>query len=102
MGPYTFQVTTDPAFLEAAATDGRVAGFSTLEGELIGVSNAGRSHVFQADTLLHEIIHMAYRVSGFQFTEHAEEERAVLAVTTPVLDALRENPALAAFLTHKE
>lgn len=103
MGPYTFRVTTDPAILEAAAgTEGRsVAGFSTLEACVIGVSDDPvRSHAFKADTLLHELLHCSLRVSGYDTTAD-EEEKVVLAASTNLLHCLRENPAVVAYLTHK-
>lgn len=103
MGPYTFKVTTDPAILEAAGgASGHVAGFSTLTAELIGVGDSDlHSHAYKADTLLHELIHMAFAVNGFSFSSQDDEEKVVLAVTTNLLHTLRENPAVVAYLTHK-
>lgn len=105
MGPYTFRVTDDAAIMEAMSgvSGEHVAGFSTLDACLIGVrTDSYRSHAFQADTLLHELIHCSFRVNGHQFDSDEAEEKIVLAATTNLLHTLRENPAVVAFLTHKE
>lgn len=102
MGPYTFKVTTDPSIIAAAGGETHVAGFSTLTAELIGVADSAmHSHAWKADTLLHELIHMAFGVNGFQFESQDAEERVVLALTTNLLHTLRENPAVVAYLTYK-
>lgn len=105
MGPYTLTVTDDPAIVQAVAgaSDRSLAGFSTLEASLIGIrTTQPTSHTYQADTLLHELLHMAFRVSGFEFVDSATEEQVVLAASTNLLHALRENPDLVKFLTYKE
>lgn len=48
--------------------------------------------------LLHELLHACLYVSGAKALEDDEEERVVAALTGPLLGALRDNPALAAFL----
>jgi hypothetical protein len=104
MGPYTFKVTTDPAVLDAVAgSSGHVAGFSTLTAELIGIGDSNlHSHAYKADTLLHELVHMAFSVNGFGFESTEAEEKVVLALTTNLLHMLRENPAVVTYLTHKD
>lgn len=105
MGPYTFRVTNDTRLLDAvSAESGRNAtGFSTLEASIIAVNTSGhRSHAYQADTLLHELIHMAMQVSGYEFPVEQDEEKVVLAITTSLLHALRENPSVVTFLTYKD
>jgi hypothetical protein len=59
------------------------------------------SHAYKADTLLHELVHMALAVNGFAFPSQDDEEKVVLAVTTNLLHMLRENPAVVAYLTYK-
>jgi len=104
MGPYTFRVTTDPDVIAAASSEGRdAAGFSTLTASIIGIDVAPpRSHAFCADTLLHELIHMALAVSGWQAPDEDAEERIVLAISTNLLGCLRDNPEVISYLTHKE
>lgn len=103
MGPYTFKVTTDPATLDAVGgASGHIAGFSTLTAELIGVGDSPlHSHAYKADTLLHELMHMAFAVNGFSHDSQEAEEKVVLAATTNLLHCLRENPAVVSYLTYK-
>jgi len=48
--------------------------------------------------LLHELLHAVVYVSGYRFDDDDAEERAVAALTGPLLSTLRDNPDLAPFL----
>jgi hypothetical protein len=50
-----------------------------------------------ADTLLHEIMHCCYRVSGLGRGK-ITEEKAIEHMTPVLLDTLRRNPAVAQYL----
>ena len=105
MGPYTFKVTTDPAILAAAGEGGNrhIAGMSSVEGGVIGINaHPVLSHTYQADTLLHELLHCSYRMSGYEFPSAEDEEKAVLAAATSLLSCLRDNPRVVEFLAHRE
>lgn len=54
-----------------------------------------------AETLLHEVLHACVAQAGLThaLADDDLEERVVLAVTPPLLDTLRSNPELVAFLT---
>lgn len=102
MGPYSFLVSTDKDRIFEVAGE-TVAGVSSLGKGLIGViDDPENTHAFKADTLLHELIHLAFAVSGFVFNEKQDEEAIVLAVTTALLHCLRENPGVINYLTYKD
>lgn len=103
MGPYHFKVTSDPAILTAYSDGKKLAGFSNLETALIGIADDKfRSHAYKADTLLHELIHMAFRTSGFAGLDYDAEEAIVMAITPQLLHCLRENLEVLDYLTYRE
>lgn len=79
-----------------------------------GFSQASKQHIvlrednppdFQAETLLHEVLHQCLRVAGCDPDADAKagvgdvEERAVRSMAGPLLGALRDNPGLVSYLT---
>jgi hypothetical protein len=54
----------------------------------------GQGHHQERDTLLHEILHVASNVVGQDL-----KERQILALAPVLLDVLRRNPELVAYLT---
>ena len=60
----------------------------------------GMAHDQEADTLLHETLHALCEVIGFDSElGEMEEETFVRRLTPILLDTLRRNPALVAYLT---
>ena len=57
----------------------------------------GQSPNFKRDTFLHELLHACLFASGMPLG-HEEEERIVSALTPILLDTLRRNPAVVAYL----
>lgn len=57
----------------------------------------------QADTVLHEVLHACFHVAGLRkdFPE-PKEERLVSALSSLLLDTLRRNPQLVAYLTGRK
>jgi hypothetical protein len=87
------------------------------DGGLFGESHSARleirmdvsyPHTVVADTLLHEVMHQCLAVAGAsRLDEHLKEgenveERLILAMSGPLLGALRDNPQLVAFLLADE
>ena len=53
----------------------------------------------EADTVLHETLHACFAISGIGASvSTAEEERIVAAISPLLLDTLRRNPELVAYL----
>ncbi|GIH26046.1 hypothetical protein Aph01nite_43560 [Acrocarpospora phusangensis] len=81
------------------------AGFSNGSTQKI-VLREDNPPDYQAETLLHEILHQCLRVAGVDADVDAKagladvEERAVRAIAPNLLAALRENPDLVAYLLH--
>jgi hypothetical protein len=100
VGPYTFAVNVDAAAIdkdsvsERADLDGR---FKPREQEILIRPGLGPDNA--ADTLLHEVLHAVFMVSGLVGTLGEEQEENVVTVLSPaLLDALRRNPKLVGFL----
>ena len=84
-----------------------LAGISEYDKLLITVGE--HPYDYQADTLLHEIEHMCLRVAACDINAEVEEERVsdveervIRAMTNVLLDTLRRNPKLVAYLLKKK
>lgn len=55
------------------------------------------------DTVLHEVMHAAFSETGLtaDFKEEDDEEKIIRRMATAMLQVLRENPALTAFILEK-
>jgi len=101
-----FRVRRDGAVLDRASVKmgGELSGFSNYGDQVIAVRR-GQPHDFDAEVLLHEILHMCLSTSGCDPDKDAAanlpdvEERAVVAMAAPLLAVLRDNPDLVEFLT---
>jgi hypothetical protein len=106
IGPYTYRVTTKKADLDRQGVrdQGSNAGYSQVSSQVIAVRTttaAGDEKVgrdYAASTLLHEVLHQCLAVAGFRMDSEAEEN-VILAMETPLLQTLRDNPELLAYLT---
>ncbi len=99
IGPIRYRVTSDKADYYKAAAD----GLTHFWGH-IGISQAvitldpDQSDDHTRWALLHEVLHGCWHTTepdGQQFTE----EQAIRTLAGPLLDTLRRNPDLVAFLT---
>lgn len=87
-----------------AGDDPERLGFSDHEQAVLGVRIPRQSEAQLRDTLLHEILHAVAAqtyldgpaVSSFVDKDHAE--RAIATFSTHLLDTLRRNPDVVAFL----
>lgn len=109
IGAFVFSVDVDQDYMdeEAERRGQELSGMSEFEKQKITIGE-GQGPDIQADTTLHEIIHMCLRVvscdlnseiANEAFTDF--EERVVGAVTGVLLDTLRRNPDMARYLLGK-
>lgn len=105
VGSYIFEIITEPnEFWKAQRQQDtlEVSGLTVYKEQKIYVDPDQAKDMF-ADTLLHELLHVVYYVSGLGEIENATEEQIVFVMTHPLLQILRDNPELTEFLTsHRE
>jgi hypothetical protein len=95
IGPLTYHITEDEIeHLREAAAEGDTWGTIKYGKELILLNpDQGASHKRLA--LLHECLHGCWHLTEFS---HQEDEDPIRRITGPLLDMLRRNPALVAYL----
>lgn len=106
IGHMRYRVDVDQAVIDRANTEARrsYAGFSNPHTQTIGL-RPDNAPDYQAETLLHEILHQCLHAAGCDPDDDAKagvpdvEERAVRAIAGPLLAVLRRNPGLVAYLT---
>ena len=109
IGHLRYQVDVDQAAIDKANAESKsdYAGFSQASKQII-VLRPENPPDFQAETLLHEVIHQCLRVAGCDPDEDAQaglkdiEEHTIKAMSGPLLDTLRRNPDLVAYLLDTE
>jgi hypothetical protein len=98
LGPHRFRVdaSEDTAVL---LHDENANGDSRPDQLLIRLGTR-RPHSVVAETLLHELTHCAWSLTALPAHEVNEHQEVVVTALAPwLLEALRQNPALVAFLT---
>ena len=100
IGPHCYEVRTDrQAVIEASwEMDGKVFGHSTHDRLVITVDER-MAPSMMADTLLHEVLHAAFDMTGLA-SELDEKlaESAIRRLSPLLLDVLRRNRALVSYL----
>lgn len=102
IGPFHWRVTTDAADvarMRHEANDGRYA--QTDKSRLTITVDTDRPADQVADSLLHETLHALVWVAG-GWPKGLTEEDAVRRYCSLLLDTLRRNPALVAYLTSED
>jgi pantoate kinase len=99
MGAHLYEVRYDPDTAALLQDEGAL-GDSHADRLLIRL-DPSRPHTAVAETLLHELMHCAFKSTPLRTDDVlAEQEEAIVtALTPPMLDALRRNPALVDYLT---
>lgn len=120
VGALTYRVITDVAEIRKVsdqadiAADSEWSAFSDHDRLLIGINPNNPADVQRRD-LLHEAVHCCLRLAGIWPNSYADvvakadgqhggytvEEFVVSAASAPLLGVLRDNPHLAAWLTHQ-
>jgi hypothetical protein len=100
VGPYRYAISVDHEAMERirrsdGSGDGHVG--SSNHHQLKITIDGDMAATMVADTLLHEIVHCCYRVSGVGAGKMTEEE-AIEHLTPVLLDTLRRNPDVAQYL----
>jgi hypothetical protein len=104
---YTITVDDDVVNAEGVKDNANYAGFSHSVRQLIAL-RADNPPDYQAETLLHEMLHQCLRVTGVDPDADAKagvadvEERAIKALAGPLLRTLRDHPGLVAYLVGQE
>lgn len=105
IGHLRYTLRRDQEFLdrEGERHQTQYAGHSyDLRQEIVVAEGMGED--YEADTVLHEVLHQCLRVAGYDPDADAAagvkdiEERTIKAVCGPLLGALRRNPALVRYL----
>lgn len=105
IGPFTYAVTWPEHVLDVDTFGNDDETLPTLSARAdhyalaIQVSSTLARPV-QRKSLLHEVIHACNWISGHDDT--SSEEQFVRALAFPLLDVLRDNPVLVAFLTEPD
>lgn len=100
VGPYRYTITVDHDGMQRLISRGESGGgnVGTSDHHKLDITIDGAMAASMiADTLLHEIMHCCYRVSGLG-TGKITEEEAIEHLTAILLDTLRRNPAVARYL----
>lgn len=101
VGPFTYTVTTD----ELARRRAEGAEKSLLNGhtdceQLTIIVDPAIAPAMLRDTVLHETLHAIADVTGLGHEWGVEKEETIIRRLSPVLlDVIRRNPALVAYLT---
>jgi hypothetical protein len=106
IGAYRINVFRDSEYMKNLSEE--------LGAELSGVAELGKQRItldedqpqdYEADTLLHEILHMCFNVSAMDIDTEVKtgqteqvEERVIGGLTNILLDTLRRNPELVEYL----
>lgn len=100
IGPYLVTVTRGQAAIDrqSITSGSRLAGHFDPEAQRITLDPALGPDML-AETLLHEVMHGVSEAVGKPLgTDGEDEERMIRALAPVLLDTLRRNPSLAAFL----
>lgn len=94
IGPYTYCVTLVDAEVDDGETGVQLGNLNLKSLEIS--LDRDQSPAVMADTLLHEVLHGILTQTGA--VQGDEQEQVVTALSSPLLDTLRRNPALVAYL----
>lgn len=96
IGPIDYTITDDTVTHAMRVVSSSCDPWGEIDyGAGLIVLRPGQSPAHQRLVLVHEILHGCYHVTT---RDHEDDEAAVLALAGPLLDVLRRNPALVAFL----
>lgn len=96
ISPHNWSVKWSHAEVLKFAPDNDAAGI-TDHGSLTVAVNPGKAEDYNRLTLLHEILHVCARTADLRLS-YEQEEQFVAGVTSPLLDFLRQNPEVLAYI----
>lgn len=97
VGLLTFQVSRPVVILDDAGKPESTWGETDLDGLIIGIRRDLTGHA-EAETTLHEMLHVIGHQSGCFPNDEDEEERIVKGLSAQLYLALRQNPDLLDYL----
>lgn len=101
IGPHTYRVVVDKNAVahDSVRNGSEVLGYCTTAEQRISIQpDQGPSML--RDTVLHEVLHALFDLTGLAGTHSDDdEERIIRPFATALLDCLRRNPTLVAYLT---
>jgi hypothetical protein len=98
VGPHAIEVRHDSDTAQLLRSDG-MRGDSRPD-ELLVRLDSDRPHTAVAETLLHELIHIAWHQTPLRCSDLDDHEEPIVSALAPVLlGVLRANPQLVAYLT---
>jgi hypothetical protein len=96
IGPIAYRVTTDRSTINQATVDSHISFYANIRfGEADILIDDKQMPGHQRLTLLHEVLHGCFHIT---MLDKKWEETAVRLLAGPLLDTLRRNPDLVAFL----
>jgi hypothetical protein len=97
IGPYRFAVTDDQAAYDRKAVDDQTACWGFIEyGRLRIIISPEQAEDHKRAALLHEVLHGVEDISD---QRHEHDELIIRQLAATLLDVLRRNPDLVAYLT---
>ena len=99
VGPYRYTVECDQAAIDRAGQEmgGNLAGHANHAALRIDLA-PDLARDYEAETLLHEVLHGVFCVTGIGRDFRDAEEPIVARMAPMLLDVLRRNPDLVAYL----
>lgn len=103
VGPHEYRVGRDDHSTQVCSAGDSTCVGHTSHADLAIDLRTGLAPSFERETLLHETIHAAWYVAGLQASDVAPHEEHVVSTLAPaLLQVLRDNPGLLAYLTADE
>lgn len=105
IGPFTWSISYDDAEMERMDDDrqSKRFGVSIPRRFRIVIACSNRPESAIRETLVHEILHAIYEVSGYAASkaesQHDREEETILALSPWLFTILQQNPALVTYLS---
>jgi len=97
IGPYVYAVHDDQAAYLEAVVEGKEDCYGWIKhAKSIIILDPNQADQHKRVTLLHEILHGCWHVTD---REHKNDEDPIRMLAAPLLDVLRRNPDLVAYLT---
>jgi hypothetical protein len=100
IGPLSFSVTDDKVEHNQAVVDDLDATYGRIQyaqGKIVLDPDQNEGH--RRYVLLHEVLHGCWHIGD---RSHKNDEKAIRALTGPLLDVLRRNPDLVAYLMSED
>lgn len=100
IGPFSYELTDDVATYNEVATSKDECDWGWCQyGKLRILVNPAQASMHKRSVVLHEVLHAVIALSDQRVDK---EEEIIRAIAVPLLDVLRRNPDLVAYLTAEE